>query len=215
MIGGPTHRSAPTAAAHRGPTRGVVPPEATTTQAAVPKPLENAYVRVVRNAAPCAVASPSVCGARVLVALGSIDIVQDFHPRHMERGDVAVFLWYDTYTPPASGEYVEVSLKQDHPPVARPPVLIPPEKNVLLFDDDTFFVFEERLDPGDTRARHSHSQRVVVVINDTKLQQWVDGRGEIFRTEIADDVRFNAPVTHVVKTIGDKPLRNIVIELKP
>ena len=169
----------------------------------------------MRNAAPCAVASPSVCGARVLVALGSIDIVQDFHPRHMERGDIAVFLWYDTYTPPASGEYVEVSLKQDHPPVARPPVLIPPEKNVLLFDDDTFFVFEERLDPGDTRARHSHSQRVVVVINDTKLQQWVDDRGEIFRTEVANDVRFNEPVTHIVKTIGDKPLRNIVIELKP
>lgn len=184
-------------------------------QSAIPKPLENDYVRVVRNAAPCAIASPSVCGARVLVALGPIDIVQDFHPRHMERGDVAVFRWFETYTPPTSGEFVEVSLKQDHPPVETPPVLIPPEKNALLFDSDTFFVFEERLEPGDTRARHSHSQRVVVVINDTKLQQWVDGRGEIVRTEVANDVRFNAPVTHVVKTIGEKPLRNIVIELKP
>ncbi len=184
-------------------------------QAAIPKPLENDYVRVVRNAAPCAIASPSVCGARVLVALGPIDIVQDTHPRHMERGDIAVFRWFETYGPPTSGNFVEVSLKQDHPPVETPPVLIPPEKNALLFDSETFFVFEERLAPGDTRPRHSHSQRVVIVINDTKLQQWVDGRGEIFRTEVADDVRFNAPVTHVVKTIGDKPLRNIVIELKP
>jgi hypothetical protein len=184
-------------------------------QAAIPKPLENDYVRVVRNAAPCAIASPSACGARVLVALGPIDIVQDTHPRHMERGDIAVFRWFETYGPPTSGNFVEVSLKQDHPPVETPPVLIPPEKNALLFDSETFFVFEERLAPGDTRPRHSHSQRVVIVINDTKLQQWVDGRGEIFRTEVADDVRFNAPVTHVVKTIGDKPLRNIVIELKP
>jgi len=184
-------------------------------QAAIPKPLENDYVRVVRNAAPCAVASPSVCGARVLVALGPIDIVENFHPRHMVRGEIAVFPWYETYTPPTAGEFVEVSIKQDHPPVEAPPVLIPPEKNALLYDAETFFVFEERLAPGDTRPRHSHSQRVVIVINDTKLQQWVDGRGEIFRTEIADDVRFNAPVTHVVKTIGDKPLRNIVIELKP
>lgn len=65
----------------------------TSGQAAIPKPLENDYVRVVRNAAPCAVASPSVCGARVLVALGPIDIVENFHPRHMERGEIAVFPW--------------------------------------------------------------------------------------------------------------------------
>lgn len=172
-------------------------------------------MRVTRNAAPCATASPSVCGARVLVALGPVDIVQDFHPRHMQRGDVAVFKWFETYTPPAVGEFVEVSIKQDHPPVQTPAVHLAPEKNALLFDSDTFFVFEERLDPGDTRPRHSHNQRVVIVINDTRLQQWVDGRGEIFRTEVPDDVRFNGPVVHTVKTIGDKPLRNIVIELKP
>jgi hypothetical protein len=182
---------------------------------AMPHPLENAYVRVVRNAAPCAVATPSMCGARVLVALGPIDIVDSLHHRHMERGDIAVFRWFESYTPPATGEFVEVSLKQDHPPVETPPVPVPPGKNALLFDSDTFFVFEERLDPGETRPRHSHSQRVVIVINDTTLQQWVDGRGEIVQTEVADDVRFNAPVTHSVKTIGDKPLRNIVIELKP
>ena len=76
-------------------------------------------------------------------------------------------------------------------------------------------MFEERLPPGETRARHSHSQRVVIVLNDTKLQQWPDGQPEVFRTEVANDVRFNAPVTHIVKTVGDRPLRNIVIELKP
>jgi len=178
-------------------------------------PLENEYVRVSRNAAPCAVASPSACGERVLVALGPVDFEQYSQTRHLTRGQIAVFKWNESYTPPLTGEFVEVSIKPDHPKVQAPPVLIPPEKNALLFDGEMFFVFEERLDPGDTRARHSHSQRVVIVLNDTKLQQWPDGQPEVFRTEVADDIRFNAPVTHIVKTIGDRPLRNIVIELKP
>jgi hypothetical protein len=177
--------------------------------------LENDYVRITRNAAPCAAASPSVCGERVLVALGPIQFEQYGQPRRLERGQVAVFRWNESYTGPMSGLFVEVSIKQDRPRVQTPPVLIPPEKNELLYDGDAFFVFEERLPPGETRARHSHSQRVVIVLNDTKLQQWPDGQPAVFRTEVADEVKFNQPVTHAVKTIGDKPLRNIVIELKP
>ena len=177
--------------------------------------LENDYVRITRNAAPCAAASPSVCGERILVALGPIQFEQYGQPRRLERGQIAVFRWNESYTGPMSGLFVEVSIKQDRPRVQTPPVLIPPEKNELLYDGDAFVVFEERLPPGETRARHSHSQRVVVVLNDTKLQQWPDGQPAVFRTEVADEVKFNQPVTHVVKTIGDKPLRNIVIELKP
>jgi hypothetical protein len=56
---------------------------------------------------------------------------------------------------------------------------------------------------------------VVIVLNQTRLQQWPDGQPEMFRDQIPDDVRFNPPVVHVVKTVGDKPLRNIVIEFKP
>ena len=177
--------------------------------------LENEYVRVTRNAVPCAAASPSVCGERVLVALGPIQFEQYGQPRRLERGQIAVFRWNESYTGPMTGSFVEVSIKQDRPRVQAPPVLIPPEKNELLYDGDAFVVFEERLPPGETRTRHSHSQRVVVVLNDTKLQQWPDGQPAVFRTEVADEVKFNQPVTHVVKTIGDKPLRNIVIELKP
>jgi len=177
--------------------------------------LENDYVRITRNAAPCAAASPSVCGERVLVALGPIQFEQYGQPRRLERGQIAVFRWNESYTGPMSGLFVEVSIKQDRPRVQTPPVLIPPEKNELLYDGDAFFVFEERLPPGEMRARHSHSQRVVIVLNDTKLQQWPDGQPAVFRTEVADEVKFNQPVTHAVKTIGDKPLRNIVIELKP
>ncbi|HEY2942438.1 MAG TPA: hypothetical protein VGN09_08395, partial [Vicinamibacteria bacterium] len=71
------------------------------------------------------------------------------------------------------------------------------------------------LAPGRTRGRHSHSQRVVVVLNETELRQWPDGGKEIVRPQVPDDVHFNQPVVHVVKTSGARPLRNIVIELKP
>jgi hypothetical protein len=183
-------------------------------QAPAAQPLDNDYVRVTRNAAPCADAHPG-CGARVVVALAPIDLLAGGVHRTLARGDIAVFQANEPYAATAGGAFVEVSLKPTHPKVQTPPVLIPPEKNALLYDGDTFFVFEERLPVGETRARHSHSQRVVVVINDTKLQQWPDGQPEVFRTETADDVRFNGPITHIVKTIGDKPLRNIVIEFKP
>jgi 2-keto-4-pentenoate hydratase/2-oxohepta-3-ene-1,7-dioic acid hydratase in catechol pathway/putative intracellular protease/amidase len=174
--------------------------------------LENDYVRVARNAAPCASAGPS-CGERVLVALGPVRLA-GVKPRALARGQIAVFARGESYAAP-SGEFLEVAWKAAHPPVQAPAVRIAPEKNELLHDGDSFFVFEEKLQPGETRARHSHAQRVVVVINETRLQQWPDGAAEVLRQQTPDDVRFNPPVVHVVKNVGNVPLRNIVLELKP
>ena len=131
----------------------------------------------------------------------------------LKRGDVKVFGPDDSYAHP-EGDFLEVTVRNNRPPIKSPAVLIPPDKNSILHDGDDFFVFEEKLDPGDTRSRHSHRERVVIVINKTRLQQWPDGAPEIFRDQIPDDVRFNPPVVHVVKTVGDLPLRNIVIEFK-
>jgi hypothetical protein len=167
-----------------------------------PAVLDNAHVRVTRNAAPCAKGATD-CGDRILVLLGT----------NAQRGTVTVIPRNTPYTSP-SGEYLEVVIKPTRPPVKSPPVIIPPDKNSILYDGDDFFVFEEKLDPGDTRARHSHRERVVIVINKTRLQQWPDDGPMLFRDQIPDDVRFNPPVVHVVKTVGDQPLRNIVIEFK-
>ncbi len=176
--------------------------------------LENDYVRVVRGGAPCAAAEPG-CGDRVLVALGPIEIEQDGRLRKLSRGEVAVFEAGRKYVPPSKGDYAEVALKTDRPRVQSPGELISPEKNAILYDGEKLFIFEEKLEPGDTRERHSHSQRVVVVINDTRLQQWPEGSPEIFKEQVPDTIKFNEPVIHVVKNVGAKPLRNIVIELKP
>src|SRR2546428_7907063 len=111
-------------------------------QSAATRPIDNEYVRVTRNGGPCAAALPSECGERVLVALGPITFQQLGKPRHLERGEIAVFRWHESYLPPATGEYLEVSIRPDHPKVQIPPVLIPPEKDALLYDGETFFVFE-------------------------------------------------------------------------
>jgi hypothetical protein len=182
-------------------------------QASAPA-LENDYVRVMRDAAPCASASVTGCGDRVIVALGEIELRFGKSHRKMTRGDIAVFKPGESYDPP-TGSYFEVNIKPYHPPVQSPREIIPPEKNAIRYDGKRFFVFEERLAVGDTRPRHSHSQRVVMQLNRTRLQQWPDGQPEIVVDIVADRAAFNPPVIHTAKNIGDAPLRGIVIEFKP
>ncbi|MGH8677894.1 MAG: hypothetical protein ACREUQ_06025 [Burkholderiales bacterium] len=177
--------------------------------------LDNAYVRVTRDAAPCASAGTSGCGDRVLVALDDIELKVGDSPRRLSRGDIAVFTPGESYEPPIGGSYFEVAIKPDHPPVLSPREFIAPGKNAVRFEGRQFFVFEERLAPGDTRPRHSHSQRVVIQLNRTRLQQWPDGEPEKFVDVVPERPTFSPPVIHVVKNVGDTPLRGIVIEFRP
>lgn len=177
--------------------------------------LENDYVRVMRDAAPCAAAKVSGCEDRVIVALGDIELRFGESRRKMTRGDIAVFKPGESYDPPTGGPFFEVNIKRNYPPVQSPPEIIPPEKNAIRYDGERFFIFEEKLAVGDTRPRHSHSQRVVMQLNRTRLQQWPDGQAEIFVDITPDRAAFNAPVIHTAKNVGDAPLRGIVIEFKP
>jgi len=174
--------------------------------------LDNPYVRVNRNAAPCATAS-SMCVEHVIVALGVTEVQAGGAPRKLQRGEVGVFAEGQSYSIASGGPYFEVAFKPNRPVVLSPKEMIAPDKNAIVHDAARFFVFEERLDPGDTRARHSHSQRVVIQLNKTRLQQWPDGEAEILRDIVPDGAAFNPPVIHVVKNVGELPLRGIVIEL--
>lgn len=177
--------------------------------------LDNEYVRVARDAAPCASASEPECADRVVVALGDIELVSGDSRRSMTRGDIAVFKGGESYEPPVGGPYFEVSIKPAHPPVQSPRELIPAAKNALLYDGERFFVFEEKLAPGETRPRHSHSQRVVIQLNRARLQQWPDGAPPIVVETVPERANFSPPVIHTVENVGDVPLRGIIIELKP
>ncbi|MCI0436340.1 MAG: hypothetical protein L0271_22265 [Gemmatimonadetes bacterium] len=174
--------------------------------------LDNEYVRVTRNAAPCAAAGPA-CRDRVIVALGPVELQSGSVRRSMARGDIAVFGPGESYDPP-SGMYFEVAIKPDHPPLASPAEYIPPEKNTVRYESDRLFIFEEQLAVGETRARHSHRPRVVIQLNPTRLQQWPDGAAELIRDIVPDQARFNPAVVHTVRNVGDLPLRGVVIELK-
>ena len=175
---------------------------------------ENEYVRVMRDAAPCALATAPGCGERVIVALGDFELRFGKTRRKLSRGDIAVFKPGESYEPPTGGTFFEVAIKANHPPVLSPRELIPPEKNAIRYDGERFFIFEERLPVGETRSRHSHSQRVVMQLNRTRLQQWPEGAPEIFVDIVPDRAAFNPPVIHTVKNVGDAPLRGIVIEFK-
>jgi hypothetical protein len=177
-------------------------------------PLENEFVRVSRNAAPCAGASVR-CGDRVVVALSPIEVRSRGGGRKLRRGQIAVFRIGESYEPPARGEFFEVVIKPNHPSVTPQTNFIPPKKNTVLYDGDDFFVFEERLAVRDTRAKHSHRERVVIQLNPTRLQQWPVGQPEIVRDIEPDRAGFNPPVVHTVKNVGKLPLRGIVIEFKP
>jgi hypothetical protein len=178
--------------------------------------LENDYVRVTRNGVSCASAQAAGCATdRIIVALSSVDVNSVHGTRKLVRGDIAVFGPTESYVQPVGGAYFEVVLKADRPAVLSPKENIPPEKNAILHDGDRFFVFEERLAPGDTRARHTHSQRVVIQLNATRLQQWPEDGAEVLRDMRVDQPAFNEPVIHVVKNVGERPLRGIVIEFKP
>ena len=172
--------------------------------------LENEYVSVYKNSAPCAAAAAS-CGDRVVVALSAVEI----NGRKMERGDVQVFKTGEGYTAPKNGDYLEVIIKPGHPrgitPAAGAP---PPPGNKGLYDASDYTVFAERMEVGEYSAPHSHNVRLAIFLNKTQVQQWTDGKSEI-RDLVPDVVMFRPAVVHASKDVGTVPISNILIEFKP
>jgi hypothetical protein len=176
--------------------------------------LDNDYLRVTRDGATCASPATRECVNRVIIALTPLEFMTAAEHKKMARGDIAVFGPGESHEIPKGGSFLEVVIKPGHPPATSPSEVIAPDKNVLLYDGADFFVFEERLAVAGTRARHSHSDRLVLQLNRTLLRQWPDGMpGKVVET-IPDRPLFSPAVTHVVSNIGELPLRGIIIEFK-
>ena len=172
--------------------------------------VENDFVRVFKNSAPCAAAA-AACGERVVVALGSVEI----NGQKMERGDIRVFKAGESYSPPKSGNFLEVVIKSTHPKVmSAGPGTPPPPGNKILFDGKDFTVFAEVMQPGEYSAPHSHNVRLAIFLNNTKVEQWTDGKDET-RELLPDVVTWRPAVVHASKDVGTVPIRNILIEFKP
>ena len=119
--------------------------------------LENDYVRVSKDAAPCATAAPGRCEDRVILAMGDVTLRSAGASRQMSYGQIAVFKAGDSYESPAGGGYFEVAVKPAHPPVKSPPELIPPPKNMMVFEGAKFFIYEEKLGRATATASASRS----------------------------------------------------------
>ena len=115
------------------------------------------------------------------------------------------------------GDYFEVAFKRIHPEPKGPEVWLEPLKNKMVYEDDLFRVFEERLAPGDTRELHSHSQRIVVRLNKVQLTdpRFKPNGAPEEGIQVPNTVKFAEPMVHVVKNLStDTPLFNIIIEFK-
>ncbi len=178
-----------------------------------PVALDNDYVHVSRDTAPCASGATPGCEDRIIVAMGRIEIRVGNTRRKLTKGQVAVFKKGESYQLPSGGSYFEIAIKPNHPPVKSPPETIAPPKSALIYDGDRFFIYEEKLNPGDTRPRHSHSQRVEIRLNvGPLLDQWYDPPTP---PRLPSIVNFREPTIRTTRNVGDMPLHNLIVEFKP
>ena len=177
--------------------------------------LENAFMKVLRDGAACTLANTPNFGTRIIVALDKLKFKSNRGIIKIKRGQIAVFLENEFYDLPR-GSYFEIALKKDHPPLTKPSEWVEPLKNKIIYENTEFRVFEERLDPGDTRDLHSHAQRVVVRLNQVQLTDPRNSPNGKPGTgiQVANTVKFAEPMVHVTKNLSKIPLFNIVIEYK-
>ncbi len=177
--------------------------------------IDNPYFKVVRNGAQFSSSNTPNIGSRIIAALENIKFKSSRGKIKIKRGEIAVFNENEFYEIP-TGSYFEIALKKDHPQLAKPSEWVEPTKNKIIYEDNEFRVFEERLNPGDTRELHSHAQRVVVRLNDVQLTDpryhpnGKPGTG----MQVANTVKYAEPMVHVTKNLSKIPLFNIVIEYK-
>ena len=177
--------------------------------------LENDYVLVSRNIAPCATATPDKCADRVILAMGDLSLTFGAKKRQMKRGEIAVFGAGESYSIAVGSPFFEIAIKPKHPPIRAPAERIAVPANLPLHQGKTFFIYEEVLPVGGTRPRHSHAQRVEIRLNNGPMlrqQVWHDGKMVEIEPVI---VNWREPVIHVVNNIGDMPLRNFILEFIP
>ena len=89
----------------------------------------------------------------------------------------------------------------------------------LLFENDRVRVWDLQLAPGESTGLHRHSNDFLyVVIGDGTLQTtFADGRRDAPREMCDGEVRYREVAgesVHEAINVGDRPWRNIVVELK-
>jgi hypothetical protein len=177
--------------------------------------LENDFVKVMRKSTVGFSKDNTTFGTRVIVALSDTKIKSKKYRKTIRRGEVVVFQINEKYKI-INGDYFEVVFKLNHPAPKGPVEWLEPQKNTIVYEDNEFRIFEERLEGGDTRELHSHAQRVVVRLNEVQLTdpRFKPNGSPGGGIQVPNTVRFAEPMVHVVKNLSKIPLFNIIIEFK-
>ena len=177
--------------------------------------LENDFVKVMRQSTVGFSNENKTFGTRVIVALSDTKIKSKNTSQILTRGEVAVFQQNEKYKI-LEGDFFEVVFKKNHPAPKGPDDWLEPRKNTIVYEDDEFRIFEERLEGGDTRELHSHAQRVVIRLNEVQLTdpRFKPNGSPGGGIQVPNTVRFAEPMVHVVKNLSKIPLFNIIIEFK-
>jgi len=176
--------------------------------------INNDYVVVNKNKTVFNEAN-SLIETRLIVALSNTNIKTKKRKIVLNRGQIEIFHSDEIYKI-KKGNYFEIAIKNSHPKPQIPVVWYEPQKNIVVYEDSSFRVFEERLGPNEDRALHSHLQRVVVRLNNVQLtdprynERAKEGKG----IQVPNTVKFAEPTEHVVRNLSTIPLFNIVLEFK-
>ena len=132
-------------------------------------------------------------------------------PTWLAHGEVMVLPAGQSYR---IADRAEVHANASRSPPAGPPETFPAEKNRRLHFGDGCFLFEDRPEPGDSPARHSHAARAALVLGVTRPWQWPTGPTRSSRR------RSPAPSSETPghppgKNIGAAPPRNLDLEFIP
>ena len=93
------------------------------------------------------------------------------------------------------------------------PVLFDPEHHTVEFENEYIRVLRERRNPG-TFPLHGHSDVVQVLLTDMNATvTGADGRTETFAGK-AGDVRWRSATQHRGVVLGQKPVEQIIVEMK-
>lgn len=98
--------------------------------------------------------------------------------------------------------------------VLRAQALPYPETQKLVIDNTFVRVFDIRVPPGVTEARHSHPHGVTVALTEYDNETRQDGGQWVRSHTKAGDVKWAEPVTHEARNVGTTEQHVIRIELK-
>lgn len=100
------------------------------------------------------------------------------------------------------------------PSSAQDRALVVPDMKVLL-NNDCVRVQRHDVEVGGTIPMHSHPAYVVYTLNDFKAEITLrDGTKRISERK-AGEAYWNPPISHSVKNLGNTPIHNLIVEIKP